>query len=145
MFDDDHDGPPLHVPAEALLKPKGAAVATDGTVACVSCGNRFPLSAVDVVGQGYRCAPCGHQAHVTALEKGNPNIDAGAHLSPHVRDELRRQGQLMLLGGVALLALGVLLIVLLFDTSGMKLGGIVTAGGVGLLVTGSMRKQAAGG
>src|SRR5436190_23906133 len=112
MFDDGHDGPPLHVPAEALRKPQGAAVAADGTVACVSCGNRFPLSAVDVVGQGYRCAPCGHQAHVTALEKGNPNIDAGAHLSPALRAELLHTGKLMLLGGGALLVLGVLLFIL---------------------------------
>jgi hypothetical protein len=145
MFDDDHDGPPLHVPEEALRKPKGAAVGADGKVACVSCGGRFPLSAVDIVGQGYRCAPCTHQAHVVSLDRGGENVDASAHLSRDARDHLREQGTTMLLGGAALLAVGIVIfIATIANDIGPKLGAIVAAGGVALVVTGSMKKSAAG-
>lgn len=148
MFDDDHhDGPPLHVPPEALRKPKGAEVGDDGKVGCVSCGERFPLSAVDIVGQGYRCAPCTQQAHVAALEHGNANIDANAHLSRGHREELRKQAAMLLLGGVGLLLLGIVIVVatIASDSGGAKLGGIVASGGVGLLIMGGMKKSAAGG
>jgi DNA-directed RNA polymerase subunit RPC12/RpoP len=143
MFGDDREGPELHVPAEALRKPKGAAIAEDGTVACVACGNRIPLAKADVVGQGYRCAPCSHQAEIANLERGI-TVDAGAHLSKGLREELILTGTMMQLGGVALLVVGIALIVALFDTDGMKLGGFVAAAGAGLMITGSMKKSAAG-
>lgn len=146
MFGDDHDGPPLHVPAEALRKPKGAEVGADGKVTCISCGQRLPLSAVDIVGQGYRCAPCTHQAEVTALEHGGANIDAGAHLSRGAREELRRQARALLVGGAALLAAGIVIFIATISSdAGTKLGGVIAAGGAGLMITGSMKKSAAGG
>ena len=144
MFDDEHDGPELHVPPEALRKPAGAAVGDDGNVGCVSCGGRFPVSAVDIVGQGYRCVPCGHQAHVASLDRGGANVDAGAHLSRDERDRLREQGKLMMIGGGVVLVLGIGLLFAMFDTVGMKVAAFVIALGIGLLVTGSMRKHAAG-
>lgn len=145
MFDDDHEGPELHVPEEALRKPKGAAVADDGTVKCISCGERFPVSAVDIVGQGYRCAPCGHQAHVASLERG-VNVDAGAHLSKGTRQELMKTGKTMVLFGVVVMVLGAgLFVALLKEDIGQKLGGIIVAAGAGLAITGSMKKEAAGG
>ena len=144
MFDDEHDGPELHVPPEALRKPKGAEVGDDGRVGCVSCGERFPLSAVDIVGQGYRCVPCGHQAQVASLERGGANVDANAHLSRGERDHLREQGKMMMLGGGVALVVGIALLVATFDTVGMKVAAFVIALGIGLVVTGSIRKQAAG-
>ena len=145
MFGDEHEGPELHIPAEALRKPKGAAVADDGTVVCISCGQRFPMSAVDIVGQGYRCAPCGHQAHVASLERG-ANVDAGAHLSKGARADLKQQAKTLMAGGICLLALGVIILIALFDTSlGMKGGGLLIAAGVGMMITSTMKKQAAGG
>lgn len=144
MFDDEHDGPELHVPPEALHKPKGAEVGDDGKVRCVSCGERFPPSAVDIVGQGYRCVPCGHQAQVASLERGGANVDAGAHLSRGERDRLREQGRAMVLGGLALAVIGAGLFIATFDSVGMKLSAAVAAIGIGLVVTGSMKKQAAG-
>lgn len=146
MFGDDHDGPPLHVPDEALRKPAGAEVGADGRVACISCKERFPLSAVDIVGQGYRCAACSHQAHVASLDRGGANVDAGAHLSRGAREDLRRQAGLFMMGGGVLLVVGIgIFIATLSSGVGTKLGGIVAAGGAGLLITGSMKKQAAGG
>jgi hypothetical protein len=145
MFDDEHDGPPLHVPPEALYKPKGAEVGDDGKVACVSCGQRFALSAVDIVGQGYRCAPCSHQAHVAGLELGRENVDAGAHLSRGERERLREQGVAMLWGGAGLVVIGAVLLIATFDTIGMKLGGFLIALGGGLAIMGSMKKTAGGG
>lgn len=147
MFD-DHDGPPLHVPPEALRKPKGAEIGDDGNVGCVSCGERFPLSAVDIVGQGYRCARCTQQAQLAALEHGNANIDANAHLSRGHREELRKQAGSMLVGGAGLVLLGIVIIVAAIASDvgvGGKLGAAVAAGGVGLLVIGGMKKSAAGG
>jgi|MudIll2142460700_1097286.scaffolds.fasta_scaffold149666_2 hypothetical protein len=146
MFGDDHDGPPLHVPPEALRKPKGAEIGDDGKVTCISCGQRFPLAAVDIVGQGYRCAPCTHQAHVASLDRGGANVDAGAHLSRGAREELRKQGTTMQLGGVALIVVGIAIFIAgISSDAGTKLGGIVAAGGAGLMITGSMKKSAAGG
>jgi hypothetical protein len=147
MFDDEYDGPPLHVPPEALHKPKGAAVGDDGKVGCVSCGERFPLSAVDIVGQGYRCAPCGHQAHVASLDRGGANVDAGAHLSRGAREELRTQAKNLQMGGGALLVVGLIVVLIGFasDGLGLKIGIIVMSGGAGMLGMGSMKKHAAGG
>ena len=144
MFDDEHDGPELHVPPEALRKPKGAEVGDDGKVACVSCGERFPVSAVDIVGQGYRCVPCGHQAQVASLERGGANVDASAHLSRNEREHLRAQGKMMMVGGGAVTVIGIALLFATFDTVGMKVAAIAIALGIGLVVTGSIRKQAAG-
>jgi hypothetical protein len=102
------------------------------------------MSAVDIVGQGYRCAPCGHQAHVASLERG-ANVDAGAHLSKGARDDLKQQAKTLMAGGICLLALGVIVMVALFNTSlGMKGGGLLIAAGVGMMITSTMKKQAAG-
>jgi hypothetical protein len=145
MFDDDYDGPPLHIPQEALRKPKGAEVGDDGKVSCVSCKERFALSAVDIVGQGYRCVPCSHQAHVASLDRGGANVDAGAHLSRGAREELRTTGGNMQKGGVLLLLLGIIVFAItLASDIDTKLGIIIAAAGVGLFGTGSMKKNAAG-
>jgi hypothetical protein len=145
MFGDDHDGPPLHIPDEALRKPKGAAIGEDGKVGCISCGERFPLSAVDIVGQGYRCAPCGHQAHVASLDRGGENVDASAHLSRGLREDLKRQATGLIAGGIALVIAGIAIIAVTVAADiGTKIGGLVIAGGVGMIVTGSMKKSAAG-
>ena len=147
MFDDDYDGPPLHVPAEALHKPKGAEVGDDGKVRCISCGERFAMSAVDIVGQGYRCAPCGHQAHVASLDRGGANVDAGAHLSRGAREELRTQAKNLQMGGGLLLVIGLCVVLIGFASGGLglKIGIVVMGGGAGMLGLGSMKKHAAGG
>lgn len=145
MFGDEHDGPPLHIPAEALRRPRGAAIGDDGRVGCVACGERFPLSAVDIVGQGYRCAPCGHQAHVTSLERGGENVDANAHLSRGLREDLKRQARGLMLGGIALVLVGAALFIATLSSGiGTKLGGLIAASGAGLVITGSIKKSAAG-
>ena len=144
MFSDDHDGPELHIPPEALRKPKGAEVADDGTVECVACRHRVALANADIVGQGYRCAPCTHKATIDSLNRGE-SVDVGAHLSKGAREELRRTGTAMLMGGLALLAVGVVIFIAALSSDvGTKLGGLVGAGGFALAVTGSMKRSAAG-
>ena len=147
MFDDEYDGPPLHVPAEALRKPKGAEVGDDGKVGCVSCGERFALSAVDIVGQGYRCVPCGHQAHVASLDRGGANVDASAHLSRGAREELRTQAKNLMMGGALLLVIGFIILMVGFASGGlgMKIGVVLMTGGAGMIGMGGMKKHAAGG
>ena len=145
MFGDDHDGPELHVPAEALRKPRGAEVGEDGKVTCIACAGRITLANADIVGQGYRCAPCSHQAEVAALQSGRENVDASAHLSRGAREHLRKQGTMMIIGGVALIVAGVAVFIATMSAgSGTKLGVFIAAGGVALAGTGAVRKSAAG-
>jgi hypothetical protein len=86
----DDPGRPIEVPAGFDQKPAGAAVGDDGTVACVACRQRIPLANADIVGQGYRCARCSHQASVNALATGRS--DVGAHLDANQRAELHASG-----------------------------------------------------
>ncbi len=127
MFDDRHDGPELYVPD--LSKPQGAAVAADGTAACVACGARKPVAQLDVVGQGYRCAPCSHKAEIAALAHGAS--DVGHNLSSHDRSSLRSSGIAMLFGGIGLAVLGGILLAAGMGSSrgGFKLSlGLIFAG-----------------
>lgn len=142
----DDDGPhlPLHVPTEVHRRPRGAAVAADGTGACVSCGERFPLRVLDVVGTGYRCIRCTEQAEVAALEHGD-NIDASAHLSPKHRADLRASGNRRLAIGLALLVLFVPAFLACLELGiGGHLPGLMLVGGIGFAITGWARRQAAG-
>ena len=75
MFHDDPP-PPLYVPD--LAPPVGAKVDA-GHVICVVCGARVALAQADIVGQGYRCTPCGQRAELAAL--GGADDDPALHLS----------------------------------------------------------------
>jgi hypothetical protein len=107
MFLDDPPQP-LHVPD--LTKPAGAAVAADGTVACVMCGTRIALAQADVVGLGYRCAPCTRRSELHQLQMGV--ADNSANLHEGDRSALRAAARHYLglgiagvLGGLVLMAI----------------------------------------
>lgn len=132
---DNGQPPPLYVPD--LTAPAGAAVAADGTVACVACGSRLPIARMDVVGQGYRCAPCSHRAEIAALSTGA--VDAGANLSDTDRDQLRTAGTQTLLGGVGIAILGGCLVAFV-----PRLGIALLFLGISTGAVGLQRKRAAG-
>lgn len=106
MFDDRNDAPPLYVPD--LTKPAGAAVDAEGNVTCINCGAKLPLARADVVGQGYRCAPCTAKAELAALS-GGP-ADVAANLSLDDRRGLRSAGAAMIIPGVLMIVGGVVTI-----------------------------------
>jgi hypothetical protein len=111
------DKPPHHVPSD-LSKPAGAAVAADGPVRCVRCDQSIALACADIVGQGYRCAPCTQRAHVAALSSGAD--DVSADLSPSDRDELHRSGARLFGPGLALLVCGIVCVLAFFATSSTR-------------------------
>jgi hypothetical protein len=122
---DDH--PPLYVPD--LTKPAGATVDADGNVTCVQCQAKVALSRADVVGQGYRCAPCSARAEISALS-GGPS-DVGANLSLSDRRGLSNAGAAMMVPGILMIIGGVILFGVLPGTRApiyLLVGGIVSAG-----------------
>ena len=92
--------PPLFVPD--LTKPAGATVDVNGNVTCIACGTQLPVAKADIVGQGYRCAPCSHRADVNALATGAS--DVGANLSTDDRSNMRTSGFKLMIPGIAMLA-----------------------------------------
>jgi len=135
MFSDEP--PPLIVPASALEKPEGAEVGEDGNVGCVTCGQRFPPSKMDIVGMGYRCAPCSHQAEIGRLQGG---ADAAAHLDRGEREGLRAAGAQKVAAGVAMLVGGVVVLAIGLPRTGIAL----LVGGGAWIGVGVARKDAAG-
>jgi hypothetical protein len=123
--------PPLFVPD--LSKPAGASVDADGNVGCISCQTRLPASKMDIVGQGYRCAPCSHKAEVDRLVHGGN--DVSANLSSSDRSALASGGLLLVFSGIGLSALGVALVV--FTAGGF--GKYILAAGIGSLFVGGGR------
>ena len=104
-----NDPPPLFVPD--LKKPAGAAVDDAGMVTCIACSTKLPLAQADIVGQGYRCAPCSAKAQIQNLATGRS--DMADNLSSEDRAAMRAfgfkaiaGGVAMILGGVAALAVG---------------------------------------
>ena len=97
--------PPLYVPN--LSKPQGAAVDSEGNVTCIACGGKLPLAKADVVGQGYRCAPCSAKAEIQRLATGRSDI--ADNLSSTERAAMRNRGILSVFGGIALIGGGVAL------------------------------------
>ena len=134
MFHDDPP-PPLNVPD--LAPPVGAKVDA-GQVICVVCGARVALAQADIVGQGYRCTPCGQRAELAAL--GGAGDDPALHLSHGDVVGLSASGaRLALLGGV-LLAIGVAAIVYLVHIGERVSPGIwLACFGGGLAATGLRR------
>lgn len=103
MFD-DHLPPPLHVPD--LSPPPGAQIER-GQVTCVVCARAVLLASTDVVGLGYRCAPCSQRAEFARLGGGGDapslHLDSGdANRLAASGDRSTLLGLVMLVGGVAL-------------------------------------------
>lgn len=134
---DDEPGPPVEVPVGFDRKPAGAAVGDDGTVACVTCGRRLPLAQADVVGQGYRCPRCTQHASVAALAGGA--ADAAAHLDDAQREGLHRSGVRLLVGGLAIVASSIIILVLEQTLEAIA----VFAGGIAAVSLGVTRMRAA--
>src|SRR5215212_9017638 len=137
LFSDEP--PPLHVPEGALQKPRAAELGADGLVACVICGNRLPPARMDIVGQGYRCAPCSHQAEIGRLQGGG---DAAAHLSKRERAGLRESAGQMIALGLAMIVGGIVVLVAVGDLT--SLGTVLIGGGVASISVGGARRGAAG-
>ena len=97
------DSPELFVPSRALVTPAGATPNVDGSVVCFQCGRSMTLAQADIVGEGYRCAVCSHNAQV-AIAHGQS--DLGSHLSRRDRGELAGFSA-PIGGGIALLVGGV--------------------------------------
>ncbi len=129
--------PPLYVPD--LSKPAGAALDESGNAACITCKMRLPPAKMDIVGQGYRCAPCSHKAQIDMLAHGGN--DVSANLSGADRDALSSAGVKLVASGVGVTILGVVLIA---ATSG-GFGKYVLAAGIGSLVLGFGRLSTAKG
>jgi hypothetical protein len=126
MFRED-PGRPIEIPEGFDQKPAGAAVSDDGMVACVTCRTRVPLAQADIVGQGYRCARCSQQASVNALAGRS---DVGAHLDRAQREGLHRSGVQLLLGGLAMIAGGIIIVVIIpaaIKAIGLSVGGLAVA------------------
>jgi hypothetical protein len=58
-------------------------------VACVRCGKALALGEADIVGNGYRCAPC--TAHVQHV--GGEEADVADNVAPEVRERLAKKGK----------------------------------------------------
>jgi len=124
----DDPGRPIEVPEGFDQKPAGAAVGDDGTVACVGCRQRIPLDRADIVGQGYRCARCSHQASVNALVTGRSDISA--HLDGDQRRALHASGVKLVVSGLALIVLGVVVVAVIpeaIKALGVSIGGLALA------------------
>lgn len=138
MFSPDDDpGLPVEVPVGFDRKPAGAAVGDDGTVACVTCGQRLPLAQADVVGQGYRCPRCAQAASVAALADGAS--DAAAHLDDVQRAGLHRSGVRLVVGGLAIVASSIIILVIEQTFEAIA----VFAGGLAAVSLGVTRMRAA--
>lgn len=127
--------PPLFVPD--LTKPAGAAIDASGNVGCISCDTRLPPAKMDIVGQGYRCAPCSHRAQINMLAHGDG--DVSANLSSDDRSALSSAGLKLVASGAGVTILG---IVLIAATDG-GFGKYVLAAGIGSLVMGFGRLSTA--
>jgi hypothetical protein len=133
IFRDD-EAPPLHVPD--LSPSAGSVVAVDGTVACVMCGTRLPLAQADVVGLGYRCAPCTRRSEIQSLQMGT--ADNSANLDGRDRDGLRAAAMRYASIGGLVLGAGVVVAMIV-----PRLGMYVVIVGVGFLLLAAMRWGAA--
>lgn len=132
------DAPPLFVPD---LQPAAAAVVdADGQVACVVCGARVAVGTADVVGAGYRCAPCSARAEVTALAVGQD--DVSSHLGQADRVRMRRSGARMVVVGV--LAIAVALPILVLIPGAFAAAATPASLGMGMMAVGGARMRAAG-
>lgn len=123
----------LVVPAGALIKPAGAGQNLDGTVTCIACGRSISPAQADIVGEGYRCAPCSVNAE---LARADGHSDIASHLSKRDRRELsgataaNAGGVLLVIGGIALMA-----------ATGGTAGYFLTIGGVVSLIGGNLRRS----
>jgi len=126
-----------YVPEDALNKPAGAVV-NHGHVTCVACQQSVALANADIVGLGYRCAPCSRKAEIALLTGRG---DAGAHFTSNERAGLAASGVALVMAGIGVMILGALIIPL----GRIKLGGGVIVGGVTLIATGFARRGAARG
>ena len=135
VFDPRSNTPELFVPD--LSRPAGAAVDADGNVACITCGTRLPAAQADIVGQGYRCAPCSARAQIEALAYGRG--DAAANLSQHDRANLSASGKQLIVVGIAAMIGGAALLAIGLPRS----GGFVFVGGAASCSVGFARVRAA--
>lgn len=132
----DAPPPPLYVPD--LAPPVGARVDA-GHVTCVVCGARVALAQADIVGQGYRCAPCGQRAELAALSGAGD--DPALHLGHSDVVGLAASGGRLALLGAALLALGIVAIAYLVHVGARVSPGVWLAClGGGLAATGLRRR-----
>lgn len=138
MFGDDAPGPAPYIPAGALQRPAGATVDAAGQVRCVVCQTQTPLAKADVVGMGYRCAPCSHKAELALLTGGG---DGAAHFTASERKGLVESGMLVVFAGIGVMVLGLLLLVVLAPY--IRWGVIALVGGGSMIGAGLARRNAA--
>lgn len=95
----------------------------------------MPAKSCDVVGMGYRCAPCSHKAEIARLTGGG---DAGSHFTAGEREHLANAGMLTVLGGSVVILAGIgLAFIRLF------LGIALVTGGISMIAVGFARRGAA--
>lgn len=135
MFQDDK-GPPLFVPN--LDRPAGAIVDADGSVTCVTCHTKLPVAKADVVGQGYRCAPCSAKADLAKLTGGPSDLDA--NLSSSDRDAMRSFAWKWIGLGILMAAGGLLVYAAIGP---LRIGSYLIVAGIGSCIFGGTRLSAA--
>ena len=131
---DSVDHPDPYIPAETFRPPPAAN--HDNQVACVICRAMAPLAKADVVGMGYRCQACSHEAELAILTGGG---DAASHFSAAERKGLSRSGLTLVVMGALVMLLGVVLLGFLRPRWGL----MTVVGGVAMMGTGWSRHQAA--
>lgn len=57
-------------------------------VSCVRCGKLLPVAHADIVGNGYRCAPC-----TTLAASLGEDAEVADNVSPEERERLAKQGK----------------------------------------------------
>jgi hypothetical protein len=66
------------------------------TALCMSCRQQFPLGAVDIFGDGYRCSACSHRAQIADL-----NGTSQGAIQEKARTSKAWIGGLLLVAGIA--------------------------------------------
>jgi DNA-directed RNA polymerase subunit RPC12/RpoP len=116
-----------NVSPEVLRRPPSAMIG-GGVVSCVGCGKVIALVSADIVGLGYRCPGCSSRMSVKSIGRGT-----GSQATVRARQAAARSGMELIWIGMAVLALGAVLMAMLFWRTGvaaMLLGGATIGVGV---------------
>jgi hypothetical protein len=88
-------------------------------IQCVTCGETVAMAEADIVGQGYRCAPCGQKASIASLS--GRGSDIADHLTPEERERNMQKFRVLAIGGAGITIVAVAMIVAGLFKSGFVL------------------------